>query len=312
MLGHRRQGDGRHRRRLAAPVTAVCHLSALLLTALTALPAAAIAQQAPVPAANGAAPVTNQDQGAAPEGDLLNPTNLFQLFSSVKTAPGTGPDGTLRTVTTETYKVRADGQIVLDPQWLLALRTDLPFIGKDPITSGNPKGDTIYGLSDADAQAALIHVFDDRWKAGFGVRIYAPTGGDTFGTGKWQFMPGAAVRYSLPEISSGAYFEPLIRYDVSFAGDPTRRSISNLQFAPMLNISLPDRWFFTLYPNADIRWNFGDPITGQTGRLFLPFDARIGRKFTDNFSASLEVGVPIIKQYPVYDFTTQLRLNLTF
>ncbi len=312
MLGRCRQGDGRRRRRLAphegGPVTVVRHLCTCLLAGFSTLPAVAAAQQAPTPAAN----TTDQDQGAGPTGDLLNPTNLFQLFSSVKTAPGTGPDGTLRTVTTETYKVRADGQIVLDPQWLLALRTDLPFIGKDPITSGNPEGDTIYGLSDADAQAALIHVFDDRWKAGFGVRIYAPTGGDTFGTGKWQFMPGAAVRYSLPEISSGAYFEPLLRYDVSFAGDPTRRSISNLQFAPMLNISLPDRWFFTLYPNADIRWNFGDPITGQTGRLFLPFDARVGRKFTDNFSASLEVGVPIIKQYPVYDFTTQLRLNLTF
>ena len=44
-------------------------------------------------------------------------------------------------------------------------------------------------------------------------------------------------------------------------------------------------------------------MTGQTGRLFLPFDARIGRKFSKNFNVSLEVGVPIIKQYPVYDFT---------
>src|SRR5262249_11169342 len=60
--------------------------------------------------------------------------------------------------------------------------------------------------------------------------------------------------------------------DFSFAGDPTKKNISNLQLWPMLNINLPDHWFFTLYPSADIRVNYGDPVTGQTGRLFLPFD----------------------------------------
>ena len=80
----------------------------------------------------------------------------------------------------------------------------------------------------------------------------------------------------------------------------------------MVNVALPDRWFFTLYPNPEIRVNFGNPITGQTGRLFLPFDARMGHKFSDNFNVSLEASVPIIKNYPVYNFLTALRLNLTF
>jgi hypothetical protein len=31
----------------------------------------------------------------------------------------------------------------------------------------------------------------------------------------------------------------------------------------MLNINLPDRWFFTLYPSTEIRINYGDPIPGQ-------------------------------------------------
>ncbi len=103
-----------------------------------------------------------------------------------------------------------------------------------------------------------------------------------------------------------------MRYDQSFAGDPTKRAVSNLQFAPMINLSLPDHFFFTLYPNPDIRWNFGPAVTGQTGRLFLPFDARIGRKFSKTLTVSLEVGVPIVKQYPVYDFTSQLRVNINF
>jgi hypothetical protein len=122
-------------------------------------------------------------------------------------------------------------------------------------------------------------------------------------------MGGGSARR---QVSAGSYLEPLVRYDVSFAGDPSRKSINNLQFAPTFNLGLPDRWFVTLYPSPDIRINYGPPVTGQTGRLFLPFDARIGRKLTDNLALSLEIGVPIIKDYPVYDFKTEVRLNLTY
>jgi hypothetical protein len=281
--------------------------------ALAAVPTAAVAQQAPASAAGGPQGA-DQDLGDAPEGDVLNRTRLFQLFYSVKTAPGSGPNGTIRTVTTDTFKLRADTGVPLSSDWQLALRSDLPFVAKDPLNSSNPNADFLYGLGDADVQAALIHEVNARWTTGFGARLIMPTGDwdDGLGSGKWQIMPIAGVRYALPEISPGSYFEPVVRYDQSFAGDPSRKSISNLQFAPMVNFSLPDRWFFTLYPSEDIRWNFGPTITGQTGRLFLPLDARIGRKFTKTVNVSLEVGVPIIKQYPVYNFTTQLRVNISF
>jgi hypothetical protein len=58
--------------------------------------------------------------------------------------------------------------------------------------------------------------------------------------------------------------------------------------------------------------NFGDPITGQTGRLFLPFDARIGRKLSDNAALSFELGVPVIKDYSVYNLKTEVRLNIIY
>jgi hypothetical protein len=79
-----------------------------------------------------------------------------------------------------------------------------------------------------------------------------------------------------------------------------------------LNINLPDRWFLTLYPSPDIRINYGDAITGQTGRLFLPADFLIGRNMSKNVVISAEFGVPIIKDYPVYNFKTEFRLNLKF
>jgi hypothetical protein len=99
-----------------------------------------------------------------------------------------------------------------------------------------------------------------------------------------------------------SYFVPLVRYDLSVAGDPSAKNLSNLQIAPTLNLDLGNRWFFTFYPNPDIRLNFGDPV----GRLFLPFDGMVGRVLKSG------VGVPIIKDYPVYDFKTEGRVHFSY
>jgi hypothetical protein len=255
-----------------------------------------------------------QPQNANTGDDLFRPPpNLFQMMYQYQTAPGSGSTpGSIREVTTDTLNLRMDHSVYLVPQWILALRTDLPLVSKNPVTSSNPDGNYLQGIGDADFQGTLIHDINQRWTIGFGARLTAPTGGDTLGSGKWQIMPGAGVRYALPEINSSSYLEPVVRYNISFAGDPTKKNISNLQFAPTFNLGLPDRWFITFYPSADIRINFGDPITGQTGRLFLPFDARIGRKLSDNTALSFELGVPIIKDYPVYNLRTQVRLNVTY
>jgi hypothetical protein len=255
-----------------------------------------------------------QDAGQDNTGqDFTSPQNLFQLRYQYKTAPGTGSlKDTIRTVTTDTLYLRSDFTFDLGSPWKVVFRTDLPFVAKDPISSDHPSGDYLYGVGDADFQAALIEQIDQQWAAGGGLRIIAPTGSDNITSGKWQMMPIVGARAMLPELSAGSYFQGVVRYDLSFAGDPTKKNISNLQLWPMLNISLPDHWFFTLYPSADIRVNYGDPVTGQTGRLFLPFDFGVGRSLGKNFTVSLEFGVPIVKDYPVYDFKTTTRLNMKF
>ena len=255
----------------------------------------------------------SRDQGNTGEDFFRPPANMFQLLEQYKTTPGSGPTkGSTANVTTETLNLRYDHAVGLAPMWILALRSDLPLLAKNPFSSSNPDGDYLRGVGDADVQAAIIRNLSQRWAVGFGARLIAPTGGDTFGSGKWQVMPIVGARYALWEINSSSYFEPVVRYDVSFAGDPTKKNISNLQFAPAVNIGLPDRWFITFYPSADIRINLGDPISGQTGRLFLPFDARIGRKLSDDAALSFELGVPIIKDYPIYNIKTQVRLNITY
>jgi hypothetical protein len=114
------------------------------------------------------------------------------------------------------------------------------------------------------------------------------------------------------ELGTDTYFVPVVRYAISVAGDPNRRNISEPQIAPTLNVGLPDHWFITFYPSNDIRINCGDPVPGQTGRLFLPFDAAIGRNVTDKLVVSFEAGVPIVDAYPVYKFKAELRVILKF
>ncbi len=278
-------------------------IGACLFAVETVRPTVAAAQEA-----------SAQDQNANTGNDLFRPPpNLFQMMYDYKTAPGSGSlPGSTRDVTTEALNLRMDHSLDLAPLWILALRADLPLLAKNPLSSSNPDGDYLSGIGDANVQALIVHNLDQRWTIGFGARLITPTGGDTLGSGKWQIMPGGGFRYALWEINSSSYFEPVVRYDVSFAGDPTRKNISNLQLAPTFNLGLPDRWFITFYPNPDIRINYGDPITGQTGRLFLPFDARIGRQLSDNAALSFELAVPIIKDYPVYNLKTQVRLNVTY
>jgi hypothetical protein len=57
-----------------------------------------------------------------------------------------------------------------------------------------------------------------------------------------------------------------------------------------------------VYPSYDIRINYGDPVSGQAGELFLPVDFAVGRKVTKNLVMPLEMAVPIIKDYPAYGF----------
>lgn len=286
---------------------------AVRLTLAAALGSALVTQAR----AQQATPTPQQDSSAAAADnngdDFTKPENLLQLRYRYMTAPGSGgANGTNRAVTTDTLYVRMDYTFDLPSQWKLVLRGDLPFVSKDPISADNPAGNYLLGLGDADAQAALIDQLNARWAAGAGFRLIAPTGPDNITSGKWQAMPIIGARAALPELSDGSSFTGIVRYDISFAGDPTKRNISNLQLEPMLNIGLPDKWFFTLYPSADIRINYGDPVTGQTGRLFLPFDFSVGRSVAKNTVVSLEIGVPIVKEYPVYDFKSIARLNLKF
>jgi Putative MetA-pathway of phenol degradation len=269
-------------------------------------PQAAIADpqttaSAPVPVALQENSVNASDYNGE---DITRPESKFEArFQG--TASGT-------TTHKEMLLLRLDGAIKLDADWRFGWLAQIPVVQKNTVAPEPIDSSDESGIGDAAFQGVLSRPINERWAYGFGARFVVPTAEESLGSGKWQIMPGFGVRYSFLEYGSDTYFVPKIRYAISFAGDPSRRNISEPQIAPTLNIGLPSRWFVTLYPSYDIRINYGDPISGQTGRLFLPFDAAVGRKLSDDVIVSLEVAVPVIKDYPVYNFKTELRLAVKF
>ena len=132
--------------------------------------------------------------------DFTDPQNLFQLRYQYKTAPGTDLKGNIRPVTTDTLNLRADFTFDLGSPWKVVFRTDLPLVAKDPISSDHPSGDYLYGVGDADFQAALIEQINQQCAVGGGLRT---TGPDNITSGKWQMMPIVGARTMLPELSAG-------------------------------------------------------------------------------------------------------------
>jgi hypothetical protein len=262
---------------------------------------------------SGQSPTAPQQSGADPAAlnynglDYTRPQQNADLRLQFRTSssPATQTER-------ELLYLRLTTKIDLPADWKLGLLGQAAFVDKETTSTAPPTTAREAGLGDSVFQAALLHTFDAHWAYGFGARLVSPTAEDSLGNGKWEVMPGFGVRYSFLEINRETYFVPVLRWAVSFAGDPSRRNINEPQIAPTLNIALPERWFVTFYPSNDIRINYGDPVAGQTGRLFLPFDAAIGRNITDRVTAYLEMSVPMISNYPVYKFKTELRISVKF
>ena len=239
--------------------------------------------------------------------DITRPQNAVEL----RFLDETSTNATSQTNTALTL-LQINSNIPLVTGWRVGLLTQIPAKEITTTTFDPSSVSHELGLGDVVFQGFIAHDLNERWALGLGARLVARTAENDLGTGKWQIMPGFGVRYSLLEWGEDCYFVPVVRYAMSFAGDPTARRISEPQIALTLNIGLPGPWYVTFYPSNDIRINFGQPRSGQTGRLFLPFDALVGAKVTDQMQISLEASVPVVKAYPVYDFKTELRVRVLF
>lgn len=239
--------------------------------------------------------------------DITRPENRFDVRPQYRT--GSQPDS--RTVQGRTL-LRVTSRLGLGARWRLGLLAEVPLVVQKTTTWDPPRSMSVFGSGDAAFQAYLAYDIDSFWAFAFGARVEAPTAPRSLGTRQWQVMPGVGVRYSFLQLGSDTYFVPVVRYAIGLSDDPAKPAMSQAQIAPTLNIGLTDRWFLTLFPSYDVRINFGTPLPGQTGRLFLPFDVAFGRDVGNGATVSLEISVPIIRDFPVYDFKTELRVSARF
>ena len=207
-----------------------------------------------------------------------------------------------------TFTLRRDQPYPLGDRWKLATRFDIPFVQNDRPSRDNPDGDKRAGTGDVLLQAALVDTVTDRFAVAGGIRALFPTATeDQFGSGKYRLLPILGAREKLPRLSIGSFVEVVARYDFDVGGYRGRSHVSQVQFSPTFNVALPDRWFVTLFPSQDFVANLiGSP------KWFVPADFAVGRNINERTVASLEVSMPIVKEYLFYNFKLEARIGFTF
>lgn len=243
--------------------------------------------------------------------DLTRPRNLLQirqLYTRLPDSEGREPEKWTTTL-------RADLWAGLGGDWKVYGRIDQPLVYSNDVTSSfNPEGHNRFGQGDLLTEIVIIAPPPDaRLGYGLGVRTIWPTAGlNEAGEGKYQIGPVAGVRFSLPEISPGSFFLPQVIYLNSVASrnqNSGRADINRLSIQPKLNVSLPDDWFVTTYASENIQINYGDQ-----GKLFLPFDLMVGKKFCDKFVTSLEYSRQLLhdKDFEPYQWQLEGRIGYYF
>lgn len=221
-------------------------------------------------------------------GDITRPLQRFDLRAEVADAEG---DQEL------TVTLRHDRPVPLGGGWQANLRMDLPLKFADDES----------GLGDMLVQAIFVRHVDERRGFGIGTQLILPTASeDALGRGQWRLRPTAGYRWLLPRISEETFFQVVARFDFSFAGDDDSADTRELQLSPNLEIGLPGDAYFSIFPSADIRYDF------ESDEFFLPLNLEIGKEW-NRLVVSLEGGVGVIAgDSAPYDWKLEGRVGLRF
>jgi hypothetical protein len=236
--------------------------------------------------------------------DPTRPRQMLEPLYRFENLPGAAPDSQ------NTFLVRGQGWASLDEHWSGSLRIDVPLVLTNAESSQNPAGRFVFGSGDVLTQMAVIYTVDDLWAAAVGSQLTFPTASrDDTGSGTWAALPGLVVRRMLPELSDGSFFAPEVLYQVNYGDGAGAAPVRDLQIQPTLDVELPRGFFLNLFPSSDIRID----LEGEgRGRLFFPLDVLAGVMLTPQVATMLEVSVPIVKDYPVYDFKLEARIRWFF
>lgn len=231
-------------------------------------------------------------------GDITRPSQRFDFRFERESKPDER---------TTKLTLRYDHPVLLSHRWRLNLRMDVPFAWVNHRGEHDEEHADTSGISDVLLHAVLAHYVKENEGLAFGSELIIPTAAnESLGKGKWRLRPMAGYRWSLSQLGEDGFFQLIARYDFSFAGKDSRSKVSELQFAPNVEIDLGHSAYLSFYPSADIRYDL------VRDKLFVPVDIEVGKSF-GRLVMSLEVAKAIVHEdHAPYDWRAEGRIGMRF
>jgi hypothetical protein len=200
-----------------------------------------------------------------------------------------------------------NSKIKLSDDRALGMLIQIPLDEKTTTAFDQPEVENAAGLSDAILQAALIQTVRNRWAYGLG-RVSSPRPPtDMVGTNRWQIMPAAGLRYSFLEINPDVCFVPVVRYESVSAVIQTLARFASLKWRRRSTLAYP-----TIGSRRIIRAMISGLISGRRYPAkavgsFCLLTRRSERKSPTILSCRSRAACQIVRDYPVYNFKTELK-----
>ncbi len=253
------------------------------------LPCAAIAE----PMGNRAYPTYYHEDPTGEDPTRPRPELAFKF--EFQNLPGRSPDSA------STFTLEGIALVPVNEKWAGRLRFEMPLVLTNAPADDESHGSWRFGSGDLLTEAAGIFYPNERWAVAAGGQVIFPTASrDVTGANAWILGVGGLVRAMLSELSADSFVAPQLVYAFDAGGSRDRGPVSQLRIQPTFHWALPRNLFMELFPSGDIVVNLDAP--DERGRWFLPLNALAGILVTPKLVTTLEVGIPLVKDYPVYDF----------
>ncbi|HNV86388.1 MAG TPA: hypothetical protein PKL97_05430 [Candidatus Omnitrophota bacterium] len=206
-----------------------------------------------------------------------------------------------------TMILRYDEKIILNNQWTIYLRSQMPLKLGDAIARHNRDGDYRAGLGDFFTQLAFIPPHrEEGFVCGAGTRVYFPTATERqFGDGKYELAPLVGMAYFPRSFPKGSFIELELRDRFDFAGNRRRAHVHRLSIQPNFFYNLPRNYFVGMNPEIIVNWK-------DDASWFVPFHAEVGRTFKKKYVLSFNYNQGLVKDFKQYDIELELRFGVFF
>lgn len=256
------------------------------------------------------------------ENDGQDPTrplirfDIRTLYTDGVKLPGDQPDANQTVVLG-----RIDAPIPLENKWIFYYRTDVPFVSNDVPSRDNPDRDREWGMGNWFNQLIWIAPPGDY---PLGIDVVAPgfqakfdtASQDQFGNGRNTFVPLFAWKWQM----DGWAVIPVFKYEFDYGDQPDGQDndVEQLQVKPIINVTLPDKWFLSFWDSTD--WVLQKNDGPDDGDWNIPLDVMVGKRsnacagISDQCVYSFQWIEPIVEEndFELYDRAFQLRLGYFF